>query len=162
MKELIDIDRILLELQPLEHLFDNQGQILLQFPEQYNKWSDFMSWNQDKKQWHPIEGLKEQHFTKFAYPEKMPYTKLVLEDLGMYRTRAMNLRSKSCYSYHKDPTKRIHIPLVTNDNCFIIVDDILHRYPADGNHYVVDTTKQHTAVNASWEERIHLVGCFDE
>ena len=24
-----DLDRILLELQPLEHLFDNQGQILL-------------------------------------------------------------------------------------------------------------------------------------
>ena len=99
-----DLDRILLELQPLEHLFDNQGQILLQFPEQYDKWSDFMSWNEKKKQWHPVEGLKEQDFTKFAYPDKMPYTKTILEDIRMYRTRAMNLRSKTCYSYHKDPT----------------------------------------------------------
>ena len=121
-----------------------------------------MSWNEKKKQWHPVEGLKEQDFTKFAYPDKMPYTKTILEDLRMYRTRAMNLRSKTCYSYHKDPTRRIHIPLVTNENCFIIVDDIINRYPADGGYYIVDTTRKHTAVNASWEERIHLVGCFDE
>jgi|TARA_B100000085_G_scaffold126695_3_gene115350 hypothetical protein len=162
MKEYIDIERILFELEPLTYIYKDRGQILLQFPEQYNKWSDFMSWNETKKQWHPMEGLKEQDFTKFAYPDKMPYTKSVLEDLGMYRTRAMNLRSKSCYSYHKDPTKRIHIPLITNEDCFIIVNDILNRYPANGSYYIVDTTRKHTAVNASWQERIHLVGCFDE
>ena len=162
MKEYIDIERILFELEPLTYIYKDRGQILLQFPEQYDKWSDFMSWNENKKQWHPIEGLKEQDFTKFAYPDQMPYTKSILEDLEMYRTRAMNLRSKSCYSYHNDPTKRIHIPLVTNENCFIIVDDILNRYPADGSYYIVDTTKKHTAVNASWEERIHIVGCFNE
>ena len=32
--------------------------------------------------------------------------------------------------------------------------------PADGKHYVVDTTKPHTAVNASREKRVHIVGCI--
>ena len=67
----------------------------------------------------------------------------------------------SCYSYHKDPTKRIHIPLITNDKCFMVIDDIVHRYPADGNYYISDTTKMHTAVNGSWEDRVHIVGCID-
>ena len=56
------------------------------------------------------------------------------------------------------PGKRFHIPLITNDNCFFVVDDKIVRYPADGNYYIVDTTKKHTAVNASWEDRIHLIG----
>ena len=91
----------------------------------------------------------------------MPYTNSIIKDLGMYRTRVMRMHSKTCYSYHQDTTMRIHIPLITNDKCFIVIDDEVIRYPADGNHYVVDTTKMHTAVNASWEERIHIVGCFN-
>ena len=91
----------------------------------------------------------------------MPYTNSIIKDLGMYRTRVMRIHSKTCYSYHQDPTMRIHIPLITNDKCFMVIDDKVIRYPADGNHYIVDTTKMHTAVNASWEERIHIVGCFN-
>lgn len=91
----------------------------------------------------------------------IPYTNSILKDLNMYRTRVMRMHSKTCYSYHKDPTMRIHIPLITNDECFIIVDDKVIRYPADGNHYIVDTTKMHTAVNASLEERIHIIGCIN-
>ncbi len=70
----------------------------------------------------------------------------------------MKLKSKTCYSYHQDQGKRFHIPLITNDNCFFVVEDKIVRYPADGNYYIVDTTKKHTAVNASWEDRIHLIG----
>ena len=39
----------------------------------------------------------------------------------------------------------MHIPLVTNENRFMIVDDQLHRLPADGSIYIIDTTKNHTA-----------------
>jgi len=42
----------------------------------------------------------------------------------------------------------------------MIVDDQLHRLPADGSIYIIDTTKNHTAVNASREDRIHIVGCI--
>jgi len=66
---------------------------------------------------------------------------------------------KTCYTYHQDPTKRIHIPLITNENCFMVIEDEIYRYPAEGDYYLVDTTKRHTFVNASFEERIHIVGC---
>ena len=44
-----------------------------------------------------------------------------------------------------------------NERVFV-VDDVITRYPADGNWYIIDTNKKHTAVNASWEDRIHIIG----
>ena len=95
----------------------------------------------------------------FAYD--LPYTNSVLSDLKMYRSRLMKMTSKHCYSYHRDRTQRIHIPLVTNENCFFVIEDRVLRIPADGNHYLIDTRKMHTFVNASFEERLHIVGCVD-
>jgi len=89
---------------------------------------------------------KEEDFNVFAYD--IPYTNSVLSELGMYRTRLMNMKPKTCYSYHWDPTKRMHIPLLTNENNFFVIDDEISRYPADGSYYLIDTTKKHTFVNA--------------
>jgi hypothetical protein len=102
---------------------------------------------------------KEKDFNVFAYD--LPYTNSVLSDLKMYRSRLMNMSSKHCYSYHRDRTQRIHIPLITNENCFFVIEDRVLRIPADGNHYLIDTRKIHTFVNASFEERLHIVGCVD-
>lgn len=101
----------------------------------------------------------ESDFTEILFPE-MVYTNSIIKQLGMFRTRIMRLRPYQCYSYHIDPTQRMHIPLITNPHCFMIIDDVLYRYPADGNHYLVDTTKIHTFINASLEDRIHIVGGF--
>ena len=79
----------------------------------------------------------------------------------MFRTRVMILKPRTCYTYHKDTTKRIHIPLVTNDKCFFIINSQVKHYPADGNYYVVDTTQMHTALNASKEDRIHIIGVIN-
>lgn len=96
---------------------------------------------------------------KFTHPLfDIPYINSIIKEHNLYRVRIMNLKSKCCYSYHSDQCKRFHIPIITNDNCFIIVEDKITRLPADGNYYIVDTTKKHTAVNASWEDRIHLIG----
>ena len=103
---------------------------------------------------------KEEDFNVFAYD--IPYTNSVLSELGMYRTRLMNMKPKTCYSYHWDPTKRMHIPLLTNENNFFVIDDEISRYPADGSYYLIDTTKKHTFVNASFENRLHIVGCVSE
>lgn len=92
----------------------------------------------------------------------MPYTNSIIRDLKMFRTRLMRLKSKECYTYHWDHKKRLHVPLITNEKCFFIVDKELLQLPADGKSYVVDTTKMHTAINASWEDRLHLVGVIDE
>ena len=103
---------------------------------------------------------KEEDFNVFAYD--IPYTNSVLSELGMYRTRLMNMKPKTCYSYHWDPTKRMHIPLLTNENNFFVIDDEISRYPADGSYYLIDTTKKHTFVNASFENRLHIVCCVSE
>ena len=70
-------------------------------------------------------------------------------------------REHEFYTYHQDTTKRIHIPLVTNDKCFFIINSIVKQYPADGNYYVVDTTQMHTAINASKKDRIHIIGVIN-
>jgi|TARA_B110000908_G_scaffold58797_1_gene71475 hypothetical protein len=142
----IDIERILFELESLPE-YDTQ--LSLQITDDGNSGEGKLANLHNT----------EKDFNVFAY--HLPYTNSILSELGMYRARLMKMKPKTCYSYHQDPTMRMHIPLVTNDHCFIIVNDILHRYPADGSNYLVDTTKMHTAVNASREVRIHIVGCVD-
>lgn len=96
---------------------------------------------------------------EFVYPLfDTPYINSIIKQHNLYRVRLMRLSSKTCYSYHQDQAKRFHIPITTNDKCFFVIDDIVSRYPADGSYYIIDTTKNHTAINASWEDRIHIIG----
>jgi len=91
-----------------------------------------------------------------------PYINQILEEEGMFRARVMLLEPKTCYTYHKDPTPRKHIPLITNEKCFFVFDDEVFYMPEVGRLYYADTTAMHTAVNASWEKRYHIVGCYKE
>ena len=96
---------------------------------------------------------------EFIYPLfNIPYINSIIKVHKLYRVRLMKLKSKTCYSYHQDQHKRFHIPIISNNNCFFVIDDEIKRYPANGNWYIIDTEKKHTAVNASWEDRIHLIG----
>ena len=58
----------------------------------------------------------------------------------------------------KKKTEKLKIGLSILDLNKLIIEKEVKHYPADGNWYEIDTTKKHTAVNASWEDRIHLVG----
>tara|TARA_B110000858_G_scaffold188468_1_gene234034 strand:+ start:390 stop:830 length:441 start_codon:yes stop_codon:yes gene_type:complete len=88
----------------------------------------------------------------------IPYINSIIEEHHLYRVRLMVLKPKRCYTYHYDLTKRFHIPIKTNEKCFFIVDKEVLQFPADGNYYILDTTKNHTALNGSMEDRLHLVG----
>ena len=109
-------------------------------------------------------------FWKLEHPEHMitklnfdlPYTNSIIEKLGMYNSRVMKLRPRSCYTFHSDLQRRIHIPVITNRDCFFIIEDKVERLKGEGDYYIVDTTKYHTFVNASVYDRIHIVGGFDE
>ena len=103
---------------------------------------------------------EESDFTDFIY--ELPYTNGVIKECNMFRTRLMVLRPKACYFYHSDGTKRIHIPLITDPDCFFVIEDEVYRFPADGTWSIVDTTKMHTAINASRINRYHIVGCIKE
>lgn len=76
--------------------------------------------------------------------------------IGRYRIMAM--KHKKVMSIHTDTTKRIHIPVVTNENCLMMIERIIHHMPADGHAYLADTTKPHTAFNADHKLlRLHLL-----
>ena len=83
------------------------------------------------------------------------------EKYKIFRGRFMLSQHKTCLTYHKDSTKRIHIPIYTNDNCMMIINDVVYRLPF-GNTYIVDTTHFHTALNASKDSRVHLVFSVEE
>jgi len=104
----------------------------------------------------------ESSFILDLYSDLMPYTYMVINEFQLIRTRALTLQPKTCYSYHVDGTQRIHIPITSNENCFMVIDDKVYRMPADGSIYMVDTTKMHTAINANrnWFNRMHLVGAI--
>jgi len=145
----LDIEKIKNELKLLP-MFDEQ--ICLQgTKDNLDPFWGIGKWNEKYEM-----GYKETDFNTFIFD--LPYINSILLDLKMYRTRVMNLKSKTCYTYHRDITKRIHIPIETNKDCFMIVNKEVKHYPADGNYYIVDTTQYHTALNASNQDRVHLVG----
>jgi hypothetical protein len=144
----LDLEKIKKEMQTLP---DYKDQICLQGTED----------NLD-----PFYGIGAEIFNNTGRKEKefnvpifdLPYINSIMKDLNMCRTRVMNLKSKTCYTYHQDSTKRIHIPVITNQNCFFIINNEVKHYPADGSYYLVNTTQYHTALNASKQDRIHIVG----
>ena len=83
---------------------------------------------------------------------------IIAKDHEFTRMRIMRLFGRSCMSLHFDSENRIHIPVTTNKNCLMIVDNEVVFMPADGSAYLVDTTKIHTALNSNLDfERIHLL-----
>ena len=90
----------------------------------------------------------------------IPYINNILKENDLVRTRIMKMKPKTCYYWHADKTKRLHIPVYTHAHCFLLVDEDRIHLPADGTAYVVDTTKNHTALNCSKVDRIHIVGAY--
>lgn len=72
------------------------------------------------------------------------------------RTRIMRMNGKKCYSWHKDTSPRVHVPLITTRDNFMVVGPIA-QHLAIGHVWWVDTTKWHTAMNCSEVDRYHLV-----
>jgi hypothetical protein len=64
------------------------------------------------------------------------------------------------YSYHKDQSERYHIPLTTDNDSMLLIEDNVYRLSEIGALYKVDTLQKHTAMNLGWNDRIHIV--FDK
>jgi len=109
------------------------------------------------------ELVKETDFSEVCDFIKSTYTEEVIKKLqekyGVVRGRYMISEMKSCLTIHRDSSKRMHIPIVTNENCFMVIEDSVYHLPY-GSTYRVDTTVPHTAVNASSTRRTHLVFCL--
>ena len=109
--------------------------------------------------------LNQNDFTKINSFFKGTYVEKVYKELdacyNICRGRFMELNSDNrAYSYHYDMTQRLHIPLVTDEDCMFIVDDNVYKMPEPGQAYMLDTTKKHTALNLGSNKRVHLVACL--
>lgn len=73
------------------------------------------------------------------------------------RVRLFKSEPLTCLSWHNDYSKRVHYPIKTQEGCLMIIDDEV-THLKQNIWYETDTSKLHTALNASKESRIHLVG----
>jgi len=126
------------------------------------------SLSEDDENWYTGIGsieeleIKEEKSYKFINKslKNTEIEKLINKHQG-FRARIMIMPPRQCYSVHADPAPRIHIPIVTNDQCWMI-------WPTRSNCfqlkeeivYWTDTRIPHTFINGSKENyRIHIVMC---
>jgi len=82
----------------------------------------------------------------------------IINDLGSTRARVMIKEEKTAYSVHSDLSSKCHLALETNSDAYFVFpkEQKVFHIPADGNAYIVDTTRPHTFVNCG-PDRTHLV-----
>ena len=109
--------------------------------------------------------LKEEDFTELCSVYKGTLFEDVYNKLTKHftvgRIRIMNLKSKQCLTWHQDTTYRIHYPMKTQDGCMMIINNEVKHLPQN-TWWKTFTTSNHTALNASKENRFHLVACVLE
>tara|TARA_B100000886_G_scaffold276790_1_gene200746 strand:+ start:372 stop:959 length:588 start_codon:yes stop_codon:yes gene_type:complete len=87
---------------------------------------------------------------------------IITKKFKLGRVRFLMKPPRSCLSWHRDPEKRLHIPIITNVGCRMIIEEESYHLPADGKAYITDNTKYHNFFNGSEINRVHLVATFLE
>ena len=107
------------------------------------------------------DAIDEEKFNEFVPEFNDTYFKYVYDKLSkiykLGRTRVLKKEPRSTLSWHKDPEPRLHIPIITNYGCRMVIDDRAYHMPADGSVYLTNTTKYHNFFNGGEEDRIHIV-----
>ena len=75
------------------------------------------------------------------------------------RVRLLWKLPRTTLSWHRDPEPRLHIPIITNPGCIMVIDNVAKHMPADGSVWITNNKKYHNAFNGGEENRIHLVAC---
>ena len=78
------------------------------------------------------------------------------------RVRLLLKEPRSTLSWHKDPECRLHIPIITNAGCSMVIENVAKHLPADGSVWITNNTKYHNFFNGGEQARIHLVACVLE
>jgi hypothetical protein len=85
----------------------------------------------------------------------------IITEFKLSRTRLMWVNPMSCYSMHKDTTPRIHIPMITNPECYFVFKKGIIQHMPIGSVYWTNTVEAHTFMNCSNSPRLHLIGVVD-
>ena len=107
--------------------------------------------------------VDEVAYSEFIEDYKNTYFKEVFETLSskykLGRVRILLKAPRTTLSWHRDPEPRLHIPIITNPGCHMVIDNVCKHLPADGSVWITNNTKYHNAFNGGEENRIHLVAC---
>ena len=107
--------------------------------------------------------VDESSYTELVPEFKNTYFKEVIEVLSskykLGRIRILLKEPRSTLSWHRDPEPRLHIPIITNPGCLMVIENVAKHMPADGSVWITNNTKYHNAFNGGEENRVHLVAC---
>ena len=110
--------------------------------------------------------IDERAYTEFVKDLEDTYFKEVYDELSkkfkLGRVRILLKEPRSTLSWHRDPEPRLHIPIVTNPGCIMVIENIAKHLPADGSAYITNNIKYHNAFNGGEENRVHLVACLPD
>ena len=110
--------------------------------------------------------IDESKYTQIISEFENTYFKEVYETLKkkfkLGRVRLLLKEPRSTLSWHKDPEPRLHIPIITNPGCSMVIENIAKHLPADGHVTITNNTKYHNFFNGGEQARIHLVACMLE
>jgi hypothetical protein len=110
--------------------------------------------------------IDESKYTQLIPEFEKTYFKEVYEILSkrykLGRVRLLLKEPRSTLSWHKDPECRLHIPIITNKGCSMVIENVAKHLPADGKVWITNNTKYHNFFNGGEQARIHLVACVLE
>ena len=110
--------------------------------------------------------IDESKYTQLVPEFEKTYFKEVYEQLikrfKLGRVRLLLKEPRSTLSWHKDPECRLHVPIITNKGCSMVIENVAKHLPADGKVWITNNTKYHNFFNGGEQARIHLVACVLE
>ena len=112
------------------------------------------------------KSIDESKYTEIVPEFKNTYFEEVYHLLSkkykLGRVRILLKEPRSTLSWHRDPEPRLHIPIITNPGCKMVIEDVAKHMPADGSVTITNNTKYHNFFNGGEQDRIHLVACVLE
>ncbi len=110
--------------------------------------------------------IDESKYTELVDDFKNTYFEDVYNKLKskfkLGRVRILLKEPRSTLSWHKDPEPRLHIPIITNPGCRMVIEDVSKHMPADGKVWITNNTRYHNFFNGGEQNRIHIVACMLE
>jgi hypothetical protein len=117
------------------------------------------------------EAKRDKSIDESKYTELLPEFKgtyfedvfnILRKNFKLGRVRILLKEPRSTLSWHRDPEPRLHIPIITNKGCRMVIEDVSKHMPADGTVTITNNTKYHNFFNGGEQNRIHLVACILE
>ena len=114
------------------------------------------------------EAMRDKPILESKYTELLPEFKntyfedvfnILKKKFKLGRIRILLKEPRSTLSWHRDPEPRLHIPIITNKGCRMVIEEVSKHMPADGTVTITNNTKYHNFFNGGEQNRIHLVAC---